>query len=67
MPPTPKTPARRQRAPASTRATAGPASPIACSSGLSLVQGDLLLDETTDSVVSCEHGVLFMSPFPSAR
>ena len=39
--PTEKTPARRQRAPASTRATAGPASPIACSFGLSLVQGDL--------------------------
>ena len=37
----PKTPARRQRAPASTRATGGPAGPIACSSGLSLVQGDL--------------------------
>ena len=38
-----KTPvaARRQRAPASTRAAAGPARPTACSSGLSLVQGDL--------------------------
>jgi hypothetical protein len=40
MPPPPKTPARRQRAPASTRAAGGPARPIACSSGLCLVQGD---------------------------
>ena len=38
--PTEKTPARRQRAPASTRAAGGPARPTACSSGLSLVQGD---------------------------
>eukprot|EP00966_Prymnesium_polylepis_P269601 6227871-Prymnesium_polylepis.1 len=39
-PATNKTPARRQRAPASTRAGGGPARPIACSSGLALVQGD---------------------------
>eukprot|EP00966_Prymnesium_polylepis_P096954 2246291-Prymnesium_polylepis.1 len=38
MPPPPKTPARRQRAPTTTRAAGGPARPIACSSGLSLVQ-----------------------------
>jgi hypothetical protein len=41
MTPPPKTPARRQRAPVPTRATVGRASPIACSSGFSLVQGDL--------------------------
>eukprot|EP00966_Prymnesium_polylepis_P126294 2920881-Prymnesium_polylepis.1 len=40
MTPPPKTPARCQRAPVPTRATVGRASPIACSSGLSLVQGD---------------------------
>eukprot|EP00966_Prymnesium_polylepis_P317657 7339085-Prymnesium_polylepis.1 len=40
MTPPPKTPARRQRASVPTRATVGRASPIACSSGLSLVQGD---------------------------
>eukprot|EP00966_Prymnesium_polylepis_P048055 1112998-Prymnesium_polylepis.1 len=33
MPPPLKTPARRQRAPASTRAAGGPARPIACISG----------------------------------
>jgi hypothetical protein len=41
--PTEKTHARRQRAPASTRAAGGPARPTACSSGLSLVQGDFTI------------------------